>query len=400
MAQVSRLFALGALCLSTVAWADPVDDAQQRKLDEVRSEIAGEVHLNALDMVDELVLGWKAEPVFADPTPVVLADVTVPVGMGAGMQALVENHLAEVLGANPSTNIQLVHCPSCTAVVVHSGPEATVVSRGIDNPDALDKLEDTASQGQHALYVDIEAQGAFLVLRARLTRLTPERPIVWSHTIASATSVPSMLRSPNQLVSAEEAREAYLDVLRGRGEIHVPLRLGVRTYAQPQDDAGGLAPPPFLWLQSGAEIDITRGGRWTTSMLGGFSFIPDAYMGISGQARVGFLMTGRVRSPNRPDVYGFLGTAVISVWGPGTESFGGENPTADDILTAQNEDIVNRDTFGALHAGVDVRVGSRVGLSLFYEHMPSMRDNPSMGSYVTVLNVPFQSLGTEVTLWF
>ncbi len=399
MAQVSRMFALAALGLSTSAWADPFEDAQQRKLDEVRSEVAGDVHLHALDMVDELVLGWKEEPVFSDPTPVVLADVTVPVGMGAGMQALVENHLADVLGDNPGTHIQLVHCPSCTAVVVHSGPEATVVSRGIDNPDALEKLEDTASQGQHALYVDIEAQGAFLVLRARLTRLTPERPIVWSHTIASSTSVPSMLRKSDQLVSAEQARRDYLDVLTGRGDIHVPLRLGVRTYAQPED-GGALAPPPFWWIQSGAEIDITPGGRWTTSLLAGFSFIPDTYMGLSGQARAAYLVTGRVRSPNRPDIYVFLGSAVINVWGPGTESFGGDNPTADDILAAQLEDIVNRDIFGTVHAGVDVRVGSRVGMSLFYEHMPSMRENPSMGSYVTVLNVPFQSLGTEVTLWF
>jgi hypothetical protein len=400
MAQVKPvLAALGLLLLARPALADPLEDAQRRKLEELRSDIAGQVHLTALDMVDELVLGWKTEPVFAEATPVVLASVTVPVGMGAGMEALVENHLAEVLSANPATNVQLVHCPSCTSVVVHSGPEATVVSRGIDNPDALAQLEDTATQGQHALYVDIEAEGAFLVLRARLTRLTAQRPIVWSHTIASSTSVPSMLRAPQQLMTADEARDAYLDALQGRGEVRVPLRVVVRTYAQPPDQAA-VAPPPFLWFQSGAELALTRGAGWTGSLIGGFSFIPDAYMGIMGQARASRLITGRVRSHSRPDVYAFFGASVTNVWGPGTEPFSGQVLTGDDILTNQNEDIINRDTFGTLQGGLDVRVGSRMGMSAYFEHMPSMRENPNMGAYVTILNVPFQSFGTEVAFWF
>ncbi len=393
------LAALGLCVLATSALADPLEDAQRRKLDELRSSVAGEVHLTALDMVDELVLGWKSEPVFADATPVVLASVTVPVGMGSGMGALIENHLADVLAANPGTHVQLVHCPSCTAVVVHSGPEATVVSRGIDNPDALAELEDTTSQNQHALYVDIEAEGAFLVLRARLTRMTRERPIVWSHTLASSTSVPSMLRAPGQLMTADEARDAYLDAIEGRGDVHVPLRVGVRTYAQPEDQAA-VAPPPFLWFQSGAEVSLTRGAGWTGSLMGGFTFIPQAYAGLMGQARASRLITGRVRSHGRPDVYAFFGAAVINVWGPGTEPFSGRVLTADDILTAQEEDIVNRDTFGALQGGLDVRVGSRMGMSFFFEHMPSMRENPNMGAYVTIVNVPFQSLGTEVAFWF
>ena len=392
--------ATAALALLAVpAWADPVADAMDRRLLEARASVAAEVHLHAFDLIDELVLGWKDEPVFAAPTGVVLADMGVPVGLGVGMQALLENHLGEVLGANPDTQLQLVHCPACTSVVVHSGPEATVVSRGMDQPDALEQLEGASLQSQHALYIDVEAQGAFLVLRARLTRLTPERPVVWSRTLASSTSLPSMLRAPDALTSADEARQAYLDLLEGRGSVHVPLRVGVRTYALPYDPTG-LAPPPFLWVQSGVEVDLRRGGRWTGSMLGGFSFIPDAYMGIMGQARVGYLMTGRVRSMSRPDLYGFVGVSAISVWGPGTESFGSTTLTADDVLTAQDEGIVNRDTFGTIHAGVDLRVGRRIGLSFFYEHMPSMRDNPNMGSYVTILNVPFQSLGTEVTLWF
>ena len=105
------------------------------------------------------------------------------------MQALLENHLSSVLLANPDTGIQLVHCPSCTGMVVRSGPEGTVISRGIDQPEVLAQLGENSDT--HALFVDVEAQGQFLVLRARLTRLTPELPVVWSRTFSSSTSTAS-----------------------------------------------------------------------------------------------------------------------------------------------------------------------------------------------------------------
>ncbi len=398
MAQV-RAALLAWLLLPSLAVADPLEDAQRRKLEEWRGEVASEVHLSALDMVDELVLGWNEDPVFSTPTPVVLASVTVPAGLGSGMEALVENHLAEVLSANPGTNLQLVHCPGCTAVVVHSGPEATVVSRGIDNPDALAQLEDTTTQGQHALYLDIEAEGAFLVLRARLTRLTPERPIVWSHTLASSTTMTALLRAPDELITADEARDAWFDALEGRGDVRVPVRVVVRTYAQP-DGQAAVAPPPFLWFQSGAEMSLTRGAGWTSSLIGGFSYIPQAYMGLMGQVRAGRLITGRVRSHSRPDVYLFAGAAVNNVWGPGTSPFQKDVLTADDILVAQDQDIVARTSFGSLQLGADVRVGSRMGMSFYFENLPAHGDNPNMGAYVIAFDIPFQSLGTEVAFWF
>jgi len=180
------------------------DDAIQRaQIERVRARVAGEIQLSAYDLVDELALVWKTAPIFAEPTAVVLADVSVPVGMGTGMQALLENHLSSVLLANPDTNVRLVHCPSCMATVVHSGPEGTVVSRGIDQPEVLAQLGEDA--GKHALFVDVEAQGQFLVLRARLTRLTPELPVVWSRTLSSSTASAAMLRQPGTLKTAEEA---------------------------------------------------------------------------------------------------------------------------------------------------------------------------------------------------
>jgi len=385
---------LASLWLSAASHAaSPVQEAQQAELERVRLQIADQVQLVAFDLVDEMVVSLRDDPVFDKPTPVVLADVTVPVGLGAGMASLVENHLATVLLANPDTHLQLVHCPSCTAVVVHSGPEATVISRGHDQPETLEKLG--VGTGQHALFVDVEAEGAFLVLRARLTRLTESQPIVWSHTVATSASTPALLRQPDGLTTASEARAEYLDALRDRGPIAVPLRFAVRTFARPDE---GVAAPPFVWLQSGVELGVTDAQAWTSSILVGYSFIPQAYQGIMGQARVHRLLTGRARSHIKPDLYGFVGAAVISVWGPATGAFSSEVLTADEIIAALEEEGP-RTSFGTLQVGLDLRVGQRIGLSTFLETIPDYANSPNFGNYVRV-GLGFQSLGSEVTFWF
>ena len=301
-----------------------------------------------------------------------------------------------MLSLNPGTNIQLVHCPTCTAVVVHSGPEGTVISRGFDNPEVLATLGE--STGRHALFIDVEAEGSWLVLRARLTRLTPDLPIVWSHTLATSANTPAMLREPSDLKSAAAAREEYLDVLQSRGAIIVPFRIGIRSYARPYD--GGIAPPPFAWLQTGVEIGTTDARLWTSSILVGYSFIPQAYQGLMLQSRVSRLITGQSRSLTRPDLYGFVGAAVISVWGPATAAFRDEELTSDEIITDLNGTDGPRTAFGAFQLGIDLRVGNRIGASTFLETMPVLRNSANLGEYVNIATIGFQSLGTEVTFWF
>ncbi len=396
--------ALYRLLLAALVWtaapaawgSDPIEEAQLAELDRVRAKVADQVQLAAYDLVDELVYGWTQEPVFASPTPVVLAGVTVPVGLGTGLQARMENHLAAVLAANPTTKVQLVHCPACTAVIVHSGPEGTVVSRGVDNPDTLAELG--GDSNRHALFLDIEAEGSWLVLRARLTRLSPDLPIVWSHTIASSASTPPLLRQPDHLVSAEEARQEYLDALRGRGPLGVPVRMVVRTYAQP-DGSGGVPAPPFLWLQAGVELSATEAKAWTSSIVAGYSFIPQAYQGLMGQARIGRLLTGRRRSLTHPDLYLYLGAAAISVWGAATGSFRDDKLNADEILT-DNAGDDPRTTFGALHLGLELRLGARIGLSGFVETIPNLSSSRNLGSWFWVGSMSVQTIGTEVSVCF
>ncbi len=381
--------------LAAALAAAPPEERQLAELDRVRATIADQIQLSAYDLVDELVHGWTVSPPFPAPTPVVLAGVTVPVGLGTGLQALVENHLTAVLGHHPTTHLQLVHCPACAAVVVRSGPEATVISRGVDDPAVLADLG--GDGGRYALFLDLEAEGARLVLRARLTRLTPELPIVWARTLSSAAGAPALLRQPDDLVSAEAARAEYLDVLRDRGPISVPARLAIRTYALPDDD--GVPPPPYLWLQTGVELATTTDQAWTASLVAGYSFVPQAYQGILAQARVHRLVSGRSRSHVRPDLYAFAGAAVISTWGPATIAFRDRPVNTDELLAAAALEGP-RTSFGALHTGLEVRLGQRLGFSAFLETLPSLADSGNLGAYVRVLGVPFASFGSEVTCWF
>lgn len=396
--MIRALAVLFLLLVPTVGQAEsPIERAQEAELRRVRRKVASQVQLSAYDLVDELVYGWTQDPPFDKPTPVVLAGATVPVGLGTGMQAQLENHIHAVLLENPSTNLRMVHCPTCTQVVVQSGPEATVVTRGIDNPAVFDELGIDA--GKHALFVDIEAEGASLVLRARLTRLTPDLPIVWSRTISTSMGTPALLREASDLKSAEEAREEYLDALRDRGVIDVLAKINVRSYGLPDDPTTGTAPPPFAWIHAGVEFSPTAARDWTADFTLGGSFIPQAYQGLMLEARINRLVTGRARSHTHPDLYLFLGGAVSTVWGSATASFVTEPITAEDILRGNAGDDP-RAIFGSVLTGFDLRLGQRIGFSGFLETLPGLRRSPNLGDHVRVLGIGFQSFGVEVILCF
>lgn len=369
----------------------PVEEAWEAELVRARREVADQVQLSVYDLLDELVYRWTVNPPFAERSPVVLAGVSVPVGLGTGLQVAVENHLAGLLIDNPTARLELVHCPRCTELVVRSSPEGTVVSRGYDDPALLAELG--RETGKYALFIDVEAEGSALVLRARLTRLNPELPIVWSHALSTSTAVPALLREGAHLKSAADARQEYVNLLEGRGVAAVPLRIALRTYAMSY--AGGVPAPPLLWVQSGVELSPTRSGAWSTSMVAGVSYIPQAYQGLMAQARLHRLLSGRTRSLTRPDLYLFGGVALITVWGAGAAAFQYETPNADAIASQKV-----RESFAGLHLGLELRLGNRISAGAAIEHLPSLAYSANIGEYTTLLGTSFQSVVGEVTFWF
>jgi hypothetical protein len=382
---------------ATVAAADStISEAQQAQLEALRGEVAAQIQLQAYDLVDELVFGWTEQPVFALETPLVLADVSVPVGFGSGMQALIENHFASLIVKNPRTRVALTHCPQCTSVVVHSGAKGTIVSRGVDEPEAL-STAGTLSGSRHALFLDFEVEGAALVLRARITSLEPTLPIIYAKTLSTSTSAPALLRSGDRLKSAAEARQEYVDALQGRGSYVVPIRVGVRTYAA--GSSAQVKAAPFPWLQAGVEGSLSQARAWTGSFMVGFSWAPQLHTAWLAQGRLSRLISGTASSLTGPDLYAFVGGSVISIHGPSALAFQDEVPDLNNLLQL----LINgggEATFGGLQVGLDLRVKNRVGVGVFLESLPALNDAPTVGDYLDLGIIEFHSLGVEVSFCF
>ncbi|MGQ0505941.1 MAG: hypothetical protein ACT4TC_11565 [Myxococcaceae bacterium] len=395
---MSRFLFLTALLFVLAAQASPeVDAAQRAQLESLRAEVAGQLQLQAYDLLDELVYGWNKEPLFAQPTPVVLADVNVPVGFGSGLQALVENHLVGVLTRNPNTRVVLAHCPQCTAVMVHSGAKGTVVARGVDEPETLAKAGALAGS-RHALFLDFEVEGAALVLRARVTELKPALPIVYARTLTTSTSSAALLRDGAHLKSAAEARQEYLDALQGRGLYILPIRLGVRTYSPQRSSDFPLQTVPFPWLSVGAEASLTHARAWTAGLSLGISWVPDAHVGVMAQGRISRLLTGSVSSLTHPDLYAYLGASVVMINGRSAMAFRSDLPTTDDVnmlLGAQPRSI-----FGAFALGLDLRVKNRIGVGVFVETLTGMDRAIGVGSFLNLGILQIHSIGGEVSFCF
>ncbi|HCF60034.1 MAG TPA: hypothetical protein DFS52_18825 [Myxococcales bacterium] len=401
----TALLSLALALLPALALGAPdpeVVAARQAQLEALRGQVAGQIQLQAYDLLDELVFGWTLEPPFALETPVVLADVTVPVGFGSGLSALVENHFAGLITKNPKARVVLAHCPQCTSVVVQSGAKGTIVARGVDLPDALGKAG-ALSGAKHALFLDFEVEGASLVLRARITSLEPALPIVFAKTLSTSTSTPALLRAEEGLKSASEARKEYLEALEGRGLLLVPVRFGVRTYAANDDDwsGGGVMATPMIWLQVGVEASLTQARAWTGSFSVGGSWMPEMHTAWMLQARVARLLTGSVSSLTYPDLYGFVGGSMISVHGQSALAFSEETLTIENLAPQLIEGAVIKPhaAFAAFAVGLELRVKNRISVIAFLEAMPFL-DSPSIGSYLDLSLVNFRSFGAEVSFCF
>jgi hypothetical protein len=396
------LLALTLALVSSSSWAaasPEVAEAQRAQMEKLRAEVAGQIQLQAYDLIDELVYGWTRQPVFELETPVVLADVTVPVGFGSGLAALIENHFADLVVKNPRTRLTLAHCPQCTAVMVHSGAKGTIISRGVDQPEAL-AAAGALSGARHAIFLDFEAEGSALVLRARITSLEPALPIIHARTLTTSTSSPALLRSGDQLKSAAEARKEYLDALQGRGVFTVPMRIAVRSYAP--SNASPVAAMPFIWLQAGTEVALTQARAWTGTFSAGVTWLPQLHTGFMAQARISRLLTGSVASLSQPDLYLFVGGSVISIHGQGARVFQNQVLNLEDVLANIPQLAIDpHATFAAFPIGLELRVGNRIGASVFLESAPALNDAPSVGNYLNLLDIlRFHTLGAEVTFCF
>lgn len=399
MRRPAMLAALGVLGVAFPGWAadESVTEARRAQLEALRGEVAAQLQLQAYDLLDELVFQWTEQPVFEADTLIVLGDLTVPIGFGSGLGALLENHFVSLLGKNRRAQLRLAHCPRCTSVLVHSSSKGTLVSRGVDQPAALAEAG-ALSGARHALFLDFEIEGAALVLRARVTALEPALPIVYARTLSTSTSAPALLRSPERLKSGPDARAEYLDALNGRGVFLVPVHLGVRTFAAVPGNS--LKALPMVWLEGGIEVAMTQARAWTATVSGGVSWAPQLHVGWLAQGRVARLISGNVTSLTAPDLYAFVGGAVIGVYGQAAAIFKDDIPTIQDLTDAIRGITEPTFIYGAFQLGLELRVKNRVGVTVFLESAPAMNDAQAIGKYLDLAVIQFHTLGVEVSFCF
>lgn len=404
--NAARLLLLGSLVVGAGASSaqergiesDP-DEERQAQIERLRAEIANEIQLKAYDLVDEMAFTWLETPPFSQSTAVVLADVIAPLGYGSGLEALIENHLAQVLVSNPDTNVRLAHCPSCNAIVVHSDQQGTVIGRGVDQPGALKKIRGDAG-AEYALFLDFEAEGTALVMRARITQLDDDLSIVYAKTLSTATSAAPMLRSPTQIKSAEKARAEYLELLQERGPIRIPVRLTLSAFA-PGDDATLAVPIPIPWVQVGGEMAIGSARAWTGQLAIGATMIPTVYTGARVSGRIYRLLSGTTFSLTRPNVYVYLGGALAALQGPAAAIL---TPTTDPPIIDFLGTVA---TYPSLESGIELRVSNRIVVGAYIESMPTLQQADNVGNWLTQLGtgiewgiVQVNSFGVEAAFSF
>lgn len=397
---------VAVLLSTTVAQAQGIEgvsneDLQAARAEALRRQMGNALRLRAADLLDELVYGWTREAPFAVDTPVIVGDLTVPLGFGSGLEALLENHLSGLVLKHPETRVRLAYCPSCAQLVVHSDKRGTIISRGIDQPGALDALGREAGAG-HALFIDVEAEGSALVLRATITALDDARTIVWTRTLSSSTSSGALLRAGDKLVSAEQARSEYLDALQQRGPVTIPVKLSLVQFAPPSQDTGigGIGMVPILWLQSGAELAINHARDWTGSIVVGGTFVPQLYNGLMLEARVNRLLTGAAISLTQPNLYVFASGSLSTLNGPAALVLRDDVPNVADLLASLTGATVQSTTWPALGAGLDLRIGQRVGIVLHAQWTPTLGGSPGVGRWLDYGVLQVHTIGGEVTLWF
>jgi hypothetical protein len=297
--------------------------------------------------------------------------------------------------------VRLSYCPGCAQLVVHSDKRGTVISRGVDQPGALAALGKEAG-ASHALFIDVEAEGSALVLRATITALDEHRSIVWARTLSSSTSSGALLRAGDKLVSAEQARTEYVDALQQRGPIVIPARLGLVQFSPPSADTGtgGIGMVPILWLQSGAELAINHARDWTGSVVVGGTFVPQLYNGLMLEARVNRLLTGAAASLTQPNLYVFLSGSLSTLNGPAALVLRDDVPNIADLLASATGAVVQTTTWPALGTGLDLRIGQRVGATLFMQSTPTLNGSPGVGRWLDYGVLQVHTIGGEVTLWF
>jgi hypothetical protein len=354
--------------------------------------IRQDIRLMGTDLIDDLVYSWLVSPPLGGSKGVVLTEVNAPIGLDERFGVTVENRLYEVISHNPGIKINLHHCNACTTWITKSNPTKTIISRGIDQPDALAELSGI-SPDLMGLSLHFEAEARELVLRAKIYELRGSQRIVWAQTYSTSMSSRRLLRDAYPLISVNEAREEQQRALAGRDVIQVSTRTVIRIF----NVGGGLlnqAPLPFIEQSLETILGADRNTR--AGLTVGFSSLREAMEAWSFGGHYSRLLFERRPSLISPDLYFTMGFHYIRMRGPTAAVFGAKQLEIAQLAKLTKEPKASLVNY---RIGLEAHIKYRLGFIAFLENVPILDDNESFEEE-EFLAIPYHLYGVGVVfLW-
>lgn len=353
-----------------------------------------DLRLIAADLIDEVAHTWLRSSPFPSPTPLIVAEVDAPIGIDHRFSEAVENHLFEVLRANPKIPIELVHCSLCRQWVAVSQPKKTVIGRALSQPEGLEILAKHPQLVALALHFDVVAND--LVLWAEIYEVKSPQRVVWSRRYSQSTSARAVLQESSRLVSLSEAREEQERLLKGRDLLQAVTRFPIRSYQAKDNGSGaGREVAPLIFLEQSLEAILTPQRSRRLGLALGLTSLQGTMQGWSFGAHYAQLLGRREPSLTQPDLYFRVGVNYLRLEGPGAAVFSESQIDVPRLLNSKEDP---RASLTAWQIGLEAHVKYRFGINVFIEYSPQLDSSNVIASQR--LLVPFHAFGASgVLLW-
>ena len=381
--QLILIFMTCAICISAALTAQ-ADDQAPIRLD---------LRLMASDLVDDVIYSWLQNPPVSGPADFIVAEIDAPIGIDKRFETDIENHLFELVRANPRLPISLVHCAVCRQWMAVSGPKRTIIGRALEQPEGQEQLSHYPHL--HALSLHFDVVGTDLVLWAELYEVASPQRVVWSQRYAHATTARVLLRDPNHLISIPEAREEQKRILAGRETIQAVTRFPIRTFKGAGSTGGATQVAPLLFLDQSLEAILSPHRNKRAGLSLGVTSIKGSMQGWSFGTSYQQLLFRDEPSLTEPDLYLRAAVTFMRLEGPGAAVFSGNQIDVAHLINS-NDDV--RASLTTYQIGLEAHIKYRFGVSVFLEYIPQLEESQVIATQH--LLIPFHSIGVSgVFLW-
>jgi len=352
-----------------------------------------DLRFTAADLVDEMVHTWLRTMPFTASTPLIVAEIDAPIGLDARFAEAVENHLFEVLRANPKVPVELVHCSLCRQWIAVSQPKKTVIGRALAQPEGIEILGKYPQLVALGLHFDVV--GADLVLWAEVYEVKAPQRVVWSRRYTQSTSARAVLQDPHHLMSLSEARAEQQRLIKGRDLLQAVTRFPIRAFAAQDQGGGRNQVPPLIFLEQSLEAILTPERARRLGLGIGLTSLQGSLQGWSFGAHYAQLLGRKEPSLSQPDLYLIAGVNYLRLEGPLAAVFS-QNQLDIPAILHNKEDP--RASLTAWQIGIEAHVKHRFGFNVFIEYIPQLQDSQVIATQKFI--VPFHAFGAAgVLLW-